>query len=108
MIKAIDLFEKYKYKKVQHEDGSFGYVVGYDDEYNRTDYTEYESYPLIATKNDGWEIIIATDIIVSEIEMIANKIITYGETVRYGYVSVEQADRVIANNISIDINNRIN
>ena len=39
MIKASDLFEKYKYKKVQHEDGSFGYVVGYDDEYDRTDYT---------------------------------------------------------------------
>ena len=77
MIKASDLFEKYKYKKVQHEDGSFGYVVGYDDEYNRTDYAEYESYPLIATKNDGWEIIIATDIIVSEIEMIANKIIPF-------------------------------
>ena len=33
MIKASDLFEKYKYKKVQHEDGSFGYIVGYDDEY---------------------------------------------------------------------------
>ena len=73
-----------------------------------TNYAEYESYPLIATKNDGWEIIIATDIIVSEIEMIANKIIEYGETVRYGYISVEQADKIIANNISIDINNRIN
>ena len=65
MIKASDLFEKYKYKKVEHEDGSFGYVVGYDDEYKRTDYAEYESYPLIATKNDGWEIIIATDRIVT-------------------------------------------
>ena len=43
MIKASDLFEKYKYKKVQHEDGSFGYIVGYDDEYNRTDYAEYDS-----------------------------------------------------------------
>ena len=63
---------------------------------------------MIATKNDGWEIIIATDIIVSEIEMIANKIIEYGEVVRYGYISVEQADRIIVNNISIDISNRIN
>ena len=108
MIKASDLFEKYKYKKVQHEDGSFGYVVGYDDEYNRTDYTEYESYPLVATKRGGWNIIIATDIIVSELEMVINGAIENGEEVRYGYISVEQADRVIANNISIDINNRIN
>ena len=108
MIKASDLFEKYKYKKVQHEDGSFGYIVGYDAEFDKTDYTSYESYPLIATKHDGWTIKISTDIIVSELEMALKGIIKQDELVKYDYISVDHADRVIANNISIDINNRIN
>ena len=107
MIKAIDLFEKYKYKKVQHEDGSFGYIVGYDAEWT-SDYAEYDSYPLIATKHDGWTYKISTDTIVSELEMVLKGIIKQDELVKYDYISVEQADRVIANNISIDINNRIN
>lgn len=108
MIKAIDLFEKYKYKKVQHEDGSFGYIVGYDAEFDKTDYTSYKSYPLIATKHDGWTYKISTDTIVSELEMVLKGIIKQNEIVKYDYISVEQADRVVANNISIDINNRIN
>ena len=107
MIKASDLFEKYKYKKVQHADGSFGYIVGYDAEYN-SDYEEYDSYPLIATKHDGWTYKISTDIIVSEIEMSLKGIIKQDEIVKYDYISVEQADKIIANNISIDINSRIN
>ena len=107
MINAIDLFEKYKYKKVQHEDGSFGYIVGYDAEWT-SDYAEYDSYPLIATKHDGWTYKISTDTIVSELEMVLKGIIKQDELVKYDYISVEQADRVIANNISIDINNRIN